>query len=53
MKNPKKAKEHLAKIRKIIAKDPPPIFKMNEEDVIRTLRETREKIWKEKLAIRH
>ncbi len=53
MNNPKKAKEHLAKIRKIINKDPSPIFKMSEEDVIKTLRETRKKIWKEKIAIRH
>ncbi|ODS30504.1 MAG: hypothetical protein SCARUB_04374 [Candidatus Scalindua rubra] len=53
MKNTKKAKDHLTKIRKIIAKNPSPIFKMSKDDVIKTLRETREKIWKEKIAIRH
>ncbi len=53
MKNPKKAKEHLAKIREIVAKKPSSIFKKNKKDVIKTLRKTREKIWKEKIAIRH
>lgn len=53
MKNPKEAKKHLNKIRKIIAKNPSPIFKMSEEDVIKTLRKTRETIWKEKIALRH
>ncbi len=53
MKNPKKAKEHLTKIREIVAKKPSSIFKKNKKDVIKTLRETRKKIWKEKIAIRH
>jgi hypothetical protein len=53
MKNPKKAKEHLTKIREKVAKKPSSIFKKNKKDVIKTLRETRKKIWKEKIAIRH
>lgn len=53
MKNPKEAKDHLVKIRKIIAQNPSPIFKMDKENVINTLRKTRETIWKEKVALRH
>lgn len=49
----KSAKKHLEKLREIIAKDPPTIFKMSKEDVIKQLRKTREDIWKEKIAIRH
>lgn len=51
--NIKQAKKHLAKIREIIAKNPSPIFRMSKEDVIKTLRKTRESIWEEKLASRH
>ena len=47
------AKEHLKKIREIVSKKLSSIFRKNKEDVIKTLRETREKIWKEKIAIRH
>jgi hypothetical protein len=53
MKNPKEAKNHLIKIRKIITQNPSPIFKMSKDDVIKTLRKTRETIWKEKIALRH
>ena len=42
--NPKKAETHLEKLRQIIAKNPSPIFKMSKEDVIKTLRKTREKL---------
>lgn len=49
--NPKKAKMHLKKLRQLIAKNPAPIFKMSKEDVIKTLRATREKIWEEKFAL--
>ncbi len=52
-KNIQKAKKHLQKIREIISKNPPPIFKMSKEDMIKTLRKTREKIWEEKFALRH
>ncbi len=48
--NPKKAKMHLEKLRQLIAENPSPIFKMSKEEVIKTLRKTREKLWKEKLA---
>ncbi len=53
MKNPRKAKKHLEKLREMIAKDPSPIFKMSKEEIIKQLRKTREEIWKEKLAARH
>ncbi len=53
MKNIKEAKKHLKKLREIIAKNPSPIFKMSKEDVIKTLRKTREAIWEEKVALRH
>lgn len=52
-KNIKEAKKHLEKLRKIIAENPSPIFKMNKEDVIKTLRKTREKVWEEKVVLRH
>ena len=48
--NPKKANMHLEKLRQIIAKNPSPIFKMSKEDVIKTMRKTREKLWEEKFA---
>jgi len=51
--NIKQAKKHLAKIREIIAKNPSPIFRMSKEDVIKTLRKTREAIWEEKVGSRH
>ena len=51
--NISKAKKHLQRLREIIAKSPPPIFKMSKEDVIKTLRKTRKAIWEEKLAHRH
>jgi hypothetical protein len=53
MNKAKEAKKHLDKIRRIIAKNPSPIFKMTKEEVIKTLRRTRESIWKEKIALRH
>jgi hypothetical protein len=52
MKNPQKAKKHLIKIREIIAQNPPPIFKMSKDEIIKKLRKTREEIWEEKLAVR-
>ncbi len=48
----KRAKKHLEKLREIIAKNPPPIFKMSKEEIIKKLRKTREEIWEEKLAPR-
>lgn len=48
-----KAIKHLEKLRKIIAENPSPIFKMSKDDVIKTLRKTREAIWEEKTALRH
>jgi len=50
--DPKRAKKHLEKLREMIAKDPPPIFKMSKEEIIKQLRKTREEIWEEKLAVR-
>jgi hypothetical protein len=49
-KNIKAAKKHLKKLRELIARNPSPIFRMSKEDVIKTLRETREKLWEEKVA---
>lgn len=46
------ARKHLQRLREIIAKNPTPIFKMSKEEVIETLRKTREAIWEEKLAHR-
>jgi hypothetical protein len=51
--NPSRAKKHLEKLREMIAKNPPPIYKLSEEEIIEKLRKTREEIWKEKIAIRH
>ncbi|MEK6714817.1 MAG: hypothetical protein AABY43_02065 [Candidatus Omnitrophota bacterium] len=48
-----KAKAQLKKLRQLIAKNPPSIFKMSKEDVIKTLRKTRETIWEEKFAVHH
>ena len=53
MKKSEKAKKHLIKLREIIAKNPSPIFKMNKTNVLKTLRKTRDKMWKEKIAISH
>ena len=52
-KKAKEAKKHLEKLKKIIAKNPSPIFKMSKDEVIKTLRKTRESIWEEKLASHH
>ena len=52
-KNIEEAKKHLQKAREIIAKNPTSIFRMSKEQVIKTLRKTREAIWEEKLAARH
>jgi hypothetical protein len=49
----KQAKKHLNKIREIVAKNPPPIFRMSKEEVVKTLRKTRRTIWEEKLASHH
>lgn len=49
----REAKKHLANLREIIAQNPSSIFRMKKDDVIKTLRKTREAIWKEKVAIRH
>ncbi len=53
MKNAKEARKHLNKLKEIIKKNPAPIFKMKKDDVIKTLRKTREEIWEEKFAVRH
>lgn len=52
-KNILEAKKHLAKLREIIAQNPSAIFRMSKEDVIKTLRKTREAIWEEKFASCH
>lgn len=49
----KRAKKHLKKIREIIAQNPPTIYKMSKDNIIKKLRKTREEIWEEKFAICH
>lgn len=49
----KGAKKHLEKLREMIAQNPPPIYKLSKEEIIKKLRKTREEIWKEKVAPRH
>ena len=51
--NAKEAKKHLEKLRETIAKNPPPIYALSKEEIIKKLRKTREEIWEEKLAARH
>lgn len=48
--NPKKAKMHLEKLRQLIAKRKTVFAGMTEEEAIKEIRKTREKLWKEKLA---
>ena len=50
--NVKKAKMHLAKLRRLASQRETPFSVMSEEEVIKTIRKTREKIWDKKLAIR-
>ena len=47
------AKKHFTNLREIIAQNPSSIFRMKKDEVIKTLRKTRENIWKEKVALRH
>lgn len=51
--NIKKAKLHLEKLRQLVAKRKNPFAHKSEEEVIRALRKTREKLWEEKIAGRH
>ena len=51
--DPKRAKQHLDKLREIIAQNPPPIYQLTKDEIIEKLRKTREEIWEEKLAARH
>ena len=46
------AKRQLAKIRRQISESRLPLLKMTEEQVIQTLRKTREELWEEKVALR-
>ncbi len=46
----KKAKLHLDKIRQLISKRKSPFAHMSQEEVIKAIRKTREKLWEEKLA---
>ena len=48
--NPKKAKMHLEKLRQLIAARRSPFSHMNEEEAIKEIRKTRERLWEEKLA---
>ena len=48
--NIKKAKEHLTKLRKLISKRKHSFSDMTEDEVIETLRKSREDIWDKKLV---
>ena len=48
--DPIKAKKHLDKIRQLVGMRKSPFSHMNEEEVIKEIRKTREKLWEEKLA---
>ena len=48
-----KAKKLLKKIRELADQSSSGIFHMDKQEVIKRLRKTREKLWKEKLASRH
>lgn len=50
--NVKKAKLHLAKLRRLVSKKKTPLSNMSEEEVIKTMRKMREEIWDKKLAAR-
>jgi hypothetical protein len=50
--NVKKAQRHLEKLRKLISKRKHPFSDMTEEEIINTLRKTREELWDKKLAAR-
>ena len=52
MKNAKKAKKLWEELRKSVSKKHNPFAGMTEEEVIKHLRKTREKLWEEKLATR-
>lgn len=45
-----KAKIHLGKLRQLISKRKTHFSGMSEEEVIKAIRKTREKLWEEKLA---
>lgn len=47
--NVKKAQRHLEKLRKLISKRKHPLSDMTEEEIIKTLRKTREGIWDKKM----
>ena len=48
--NINKAKKHLAKLRELVSKRKHPFSEMKEEEIIKVLRNTREKIWDKKLV---
>jgi len=50
--NAKRAKEHLKRIKQLLAERDSPFDDMSDEEIIRKLRKTREEIWEEKLASR-
>ncbi len=50
--NIKKAKRHLAKLRQLVSRKPARLLHMDEEEVIKTIRKSREEIWDKKLAAR-
>ena len=47
----REALKHFDKLREIIARRPSPFQGMSEEEVIKSLRQTREKLWEKKIGI--
>ena len=50
--NAERAKKHLEKIRQLLSQRKSPFEAMGEEEIIRKLRKTRDKVWEEKLVSR-
>jgi hypothetical protein len=50
--NIKKAKRHLARLRKLVSKKPTRLLRMSEAEVFKAVRKSREEIWDRKLAAR-
>lgn len=51
-KKAREAKQHLDRIRELVAKRPSPFVGMSKDQVIEALRKTREQLWEKKLGIR-
>jgi len=52
MRNAKEAKKHLDKIQQLMSQTKSPFEGMSKQEIIDKIRETREKLWREKLVAR-